>query len=254
MQKRAIITGASEGIGRCYALKLAHEGWLITAVARNEQRLQDLVSSLGHGHDYVVADLATEQGVQACVAKIQENHYSLFVNNAGFSQFGEFRDADIHAEIKILDVNCSALMQLAHAYLNTAKAGDALINLSSITAWLPTPIQPTYVASKAFIKSFSENLWYQERKNGVYVQALCPGPTRTEFIARSGDVSKKGLLDMFSGRPEGVINSSYKALLKRRKPVVIPGVTNILAALLMNISPRPISIWLMGKVSDFGFK
>lgn len=254
MQKKAFITGASEGLGRCYAHKLASEGWLITAAARNEQRLQGLVEELGEGHDYVVADLALDVGVEACAKKMKETHYDLFLNNAGYSKFGEFRSVDIEDEIKILQVNCAALMQLAHAYLNTAQQGDALINLSSVTAWLPTPIQPTYVATKSFIKAFSENLWYQERKNGVYVQALCPGPTRTEFISRSGEMSKKALLDMFSGSAEGVINSSYKALIKRKQIVVIPGFFNVLATLIMNITPRKISIWVMGKASDFGFK
>lgn len=255
MKKRAFITGASEGLGRAYALKLAREGWRITAAARNESRLQELVATLGEGHDYVVADLACDAGIAACAEKLNDQGYDLMINNAGYSRFGPYHEMDLVDELKILNVNVSALMQLSHIYLKTARSGDALINLSSVTAWLPTPIQPTYVATKSFIKSFSENLWYQQKKRGVYVQALCPGPTKTEFIARSGELSddKKGLLEMFSGSPEKVIDVSYAALLKRKQPIILPNAFDKLTALFMNIMPRKISVWLMGKVSDFGF-
>ena len=256
--KHAFITGASEGLGRTYAKKLADEGWTICAAARNEERLKALITELkaqdDRQHSYVIADLTTAEGINACSKKLTEQPFDLMINNAGYSQFGEFRTVNIEDELKILQVNCASLMHLSHSYLSTARSGDALINLSSVTAWLPTPIQPTYVASKSFIKAFTENLWYQERKRGVYVQALCPGPTKTEFIARSGDVSKKDLLDMFSGSPEAVINASYKALLKRKKIIVLPKISDKLTAVLMNITPRKLSIFLMGAVSDFGFK
>ena len=254
--KKAFITGGSEGLGRTYALKLASEGWQITVAARNEERLKQLVNELGNddGHDYIVADLAIESGIQACASRLHEQAYDLMINNAGYSRFGDYHAQDINDELKILQVNCGALMTLSHAYLANARKGDALINLSSITAWLPTPVQATYVASKAFIKSFSENLWYQQAKRGIYVQALCPGTTKTEFMNRAGEVSRQKLLDMISGSPEAVIDASYNALLKRKQPIVIPGYSNVFMALMMNLTPRRVSIWLMGKVSDFGFQ
>lgn len=257
-RKKAFITGASEGLGRSFAIKLAAEGWDTTAVARSEQRLEGLISALNSQssgqHDYLIADLATDSGVNSCVERLQSRHYNLLINNAGYSRFGIYHQADIDEELKILQVNCGAIMALSHAYLRTTKPGDALINLSSITSFLPTPIQPTYVASKAFIKSFSENLWYQQRNHGVYVQALCPGVTKTEFINRAGNVSKKKFLDRFSGSPEGVIDASYKELLARKKPIVIPGFSNYMLAVFINSMPRKPLLWLLGKVSDFGLK
>ena len=168
---RALVTGASEGLGRAFAMRLAQEGWAVTAVARNEARLTELTAELGGApHDHLVADLAQPDGVARCIERLRGERYALLVNNAGYSQFGEFAEADVDEEAKILAVNCEAAMRLAHAHLERAQPGDALINLSSITYWLPTPIQPTYVAARNSMNrssgsvSNSRRLWYPSSK------------------------------------------------------------------------------------------
>ena len=210
------------------------------------------MAELGEGHRYHVADLSDRQEIASCSKLIEENPINLLVNNAGFSQFGVFRDADVEQQIDILTVNCAAIVQLSHAFLRQANAGDALINLSSITNYLTTPIQPTYCATKCFIASFSESLWYQERSRGVYVQALLPGITKTQFIERSSDIEgfKKKLLDVISHSPETVVATALKAVSKRRKPVVIPGISNKLVALLLPLLPKKWTVWALGKVGD----
>ncbi len=258
MAKRVFITGASEGIGRAFSHKLAALGFSTTLVARNESRLQELISEFQNRypnstHDYLVADLALEEGISHCEKYLSNKHYDLLINNAGFSTFGLYEQADIRNEINILNVNCQAVMRLCHAYLQSAKSGDGIINLSSLTYYLPTPIQPTYVASKNFIASFSESLWFQQREKGIYVQALCPGVTKTEFISRSStlDGSKKQFLDAISQSADQVVAISLKALEKRKGPIVIPGIANKLLALLINLSPRKLWIYLMGKAGQF---
>jgi short-subunit dehydrogenase len=252
MSKFACITGASEGLGRVFAKQLAAQGFLTINIARNEQRLQELVAELGEGHRYHVADLSDQQGIVSCTELIEENRINLLVNNAGFSQFGLFREADVKQQVDILTVNCTAIVQLSHAFLRQANTGDALINLSSITNYLTTPIQPTYCATKCFIASFSESLWYQERSRGVYVQALLPGITKTQFIERSSDIEgfKKKLLDVISHSPETVVATALKAVSKRRKPVVIPGLSNKLVALLLPLLPKKWTVWVLGKVGE----
>jgi len=252
MPKIACITGASEGLGRVFATQLAERGYETINIARNEARLQELVASLGEGHRYWVADLSKPSELSRCVELMAEQHIDVLINNAGFSQFGVYREASLEDESKILHVNCQAVMSLSHAFLTQAQEGDILINLSSITNILTTPIQPTYCATKSFIASLSESLWYQERKRGVYVQGLLPGITRTQFIERSSDIEgfKKQLLDFISQTPEAVVKESLRAADKRRKPIVIPGLSNKLLALLLNFMPRKQLVWLSGKVGD----
>ncbi len=249
--KKAFVTGASEGLGREFSRQLAAKGYAITAVARNEARLQELMEELpGSTHDYLVADLGQDTGVGRCANRLQDGQYDLLVNNAGYSNFGEFDQAKIEDEEKILAVNCQAVMVLSHAYLKNAKSGGALINLSSITNFFVTPIQPTYCATKSFIASFSESLWYQQRKSGVYVQGLCPGVTKTEFLNRVGNFDKKNLMDIFSRSPEFVIRVSLQELEKRSKPIVIPGVEYKLLALVTRLLPRKAIAWFFGKVGE----
>ena len=151
---------------------------------------------------------------------------------------------------QILDVDCRAVLVLAHTFLGRANSGDALINLSSITNFLPTPIQPTYCAAKAFIASLSESLWYQQRSRGIYVQGLCPGMTRTRFIERAGDVGMKRLLDLISQTPEAVVDVSLYELNRRRYPIVIPGLRNRLLALTTKLLPRRALVATSGRLGD----
>lgn len=255
MKKRVLITGASEGLGRSFALQFAQQGYQVTGVARNRERLESLVDELQaiHAvpHDYLAADLSSDEGQRACVELIQTHDFQVLVNNAGFSRFGDFRDACIADELALMDVNMRSILRLAHAYLQRARAGDAMINLSSITYYLPTPIQASYVASKCWIASLSESLWYQARKRGVYVQGLCPGMTKTQFMERaSGDIRQRALLDFVSSSPDRVVRASYRAMLKRKGPILVPGLFNKLTVLCMKLLPRKWSVLLLGKVGD----
>ncbi len=252
--KKVFITGASEGLGRTFAKRFANEGYSVTVMARNEERLQSLVKELQQissaEHNYLSADLASAEGQDKTIKALQAQHFDVLINNAGFSYFGPFNESPLDKESAVLAVNVEALMKLSHAYLNVAQAGDALINLSSLTYYLPTPIQASYVASKCWIGSFSESLWYQARKKNVYVQGLCPGIAKTEFINRAGDVNHKNILDMISVTPEQVVNASYKALLKRKGPIVLTSIPDHFMVLLMKLLPRKVSVWMMGKVGD----
>lgn len=251
--KVALITGASEGLGRTFAYQLAQAGYQTINVARNKTRLEELVSELGDGHNYFVADLSEEFGVNSCVELIQKQHIDILINNAGFSQFGIFRESNIEDELKILNVNCHAVIRLSHAFLKQAETGDSLINLSSITNYLTTPIQPMYCATKCFIASFSESLWFQERSRGVYIQALLPGITKTQFMQRSSNITglKMKFLDWISQAPESVVSISLKASQNKKGPIVIPGIHNKIIACMLRVIPRKVIVWMMGKVGEY---
>lgn len=234
--KKALITGASSGIGREFAAALSGRGYQITAVARRESHLQELMAELpGEGHDYIVADLSLPEGVNVVAESLDNKRCHLLVNNAGYSNFEPFYLSELKQQQDMLAVNCGAVVTLSHHFLNQAEKGDVLINLSSIVAALPTPTQPIYSASKAFIASFSECLWEEHRERGVYVMGLCPGITETGFIAAAtgGESDGKTLPAALTQTTGDVIEEALAALDLRKKPIVVTGRINRMMFALM---------------------
>src|SRR4051812_34675650 len=132
-----LVTGASEGIGTAFARQLAKAGFPITAVARNESRLQELLAELGTGNpDYILAALTNQKDGAILTNRISSQHFDLVVNNAGIGIYGAFPESDVHQLKNMLQLNCTSLLEISHAYLKTAQSGDALINVSSTASKL----------------------------------------------------------------------------------------------------------------------
>lgn len=244
--KSALVTGASEGIGRVFAKQLAAEGFAVTAVARNEAKLQSLLAEIGPHHRALVADLSTTEGQDKVIHALNETPYDLLVNNAGVGTTGAFLDVALDRQVAMLRLNIEALVRLSYTYLKTAKAGNALVNVSSTLAFLPLPGLGLYSGTKAFVTSFSESLWFEQKKRGIFVMDLCPGITTTSFHVNSGG----GTLDRdnprFSQTPEQVVAVALRALRARKKPTVISGWHNNLLASLSRLLPRRTAVSLMG--------
>lgn len=239
--KRALVTGASSGIGWEFARQLAQRGYNVTGVARREEKLRELIDALpGEQHRYLVADLTHDDGVQTVIEALREEHFDLLVNNAGYSAFKPFAESELALQHNILNVNCTAVVTLAHTFLQQAQRGDALINLASVVSFLPTPAQPMYSASKAFIASLSECLWAEQEAHGIYVMGLCPGVTSTEFIstASGGAADGNNLPSALTQSAEAVVNEALIALKKRRKAIVVTGRGNRLMLWLPRILSR----------------
>ena len=240
--KRALITGASAGIGEEFARQLARSGWSTTLVARREDRLREVSLSLpGEGHAYLVADLANAGDTALVSEYLAAERCHLLVNNAGYSVFEPFYTSSLAQQQNMLAVNCGAILTLAHQFLAQAESGDALINLSSIVGFLPTPAQPVYSASKAFIAAFSECLWEEHRKRGVYVMGLCPGITATDFItnASGGESDGQTLPASMTQTTEQVVAEALAALHARKKPIIVTGSINrIMVALMPRLMSR----------------
>ena len=245
--KRALVTGASEGIGRSFAKHLAAEGHQITAIARTEAKLKELIAELGAGHKYVVADLATAAGQEAVVRAVKAEHHDVLVNNAGVGTVGAFAAVDADRQLAMMRLNCEALVTLSHAFLSGAKAGDALINVSSTLAFTPMPGFALYCATKAFVTSFSESLWFEQKGRGVYVMNLCPGITDTNFQVSAGG-RKEDLPANLSQTPDQVVAVAMAALKSRGKPTVISGGRNVMFASMSRIMPRKALVNTMGKM------
>lgn len=245
MQKRALITGASEGIGYCLSQALAKEGYLITGVARSEDKLKGLVKELGVGHEYLVADLTQRTGQTAVVQRLGAQPFDLLVNNAGIGIAGAFTNNPIEKQMAMLELNCSALVRLSHAFLANAKKGDALINVSSALAFMPAPGMGLYSATKSFVTAFTETLWFEQKKRGVYVMALHPGITTTRFQTNAGG-KVEDLPENLSQTPEEVARFAVAQLRARKKPSVVSGPKNLFFSTFVRLLPRKSAVSMMG--------
>jgi uncharacterized protein len=185
---RALITGASSGIGEVYARRLAAAGFDLTLVARRADRLQALAAELTAAHsisaEVLGADLSLDDDI-ARVAGYVENAADLvlLINNAGFGTRGNLIEADAGRQVDMVKVHDIATVVLARAALPglVERGGGAIINVSSVSAFFPSPGGATYSASKVFLNNFSEALQSELTGTGVKVQALCPGFFYSEF-------------------------------------------------------------------------
>jgi short-subunit dehydrogenase len=178
------------------------------------------MAEIGNNHTYIIADLTSAIGQDKIVQAISEQRFDLLINNAGIGAVGKFTELPLEKYQEVLTLNIETVVKLSYAYLKTAKKGDALINVSSSLAFMPMPIVGLYSATKAFVTSFSEALWYEQKSRGVYVMALCPGIMTTNFADHSGGGLGKPPKAM-TKTPEQVAKTALKALKLRnaRQPL-----------------------------------
>jgi short-subunit dehydrogenase len=189
----ALITGASTGIGRVYAERLAHRGYDLLLVARDEARLEEVAARLRHDTGRAIEVMPADLTERAEVAKIEarlasDADLSMLVNNAGMSLTGSLLDSDLDAVEKLIALNVTATTLLARAAARVFadRGRGAIINLSSVLAIAPEAFDGVYSGSKAFVLNLSLSLAALLEPKGLRVQAVLPGATRTEIWARSG--------------------------------------------------------------------
>ena len=188
--KTALITGASSGIGRAFAFAFAREGAKLLLVARSHDALRDLTEELRRDYacdaDFLTADLSTSGAVDAIAAHLSASGkiVDVLVNNAGFATYGRFEEVPLSRQRDEVLVNCMAAVALTHLVLPgmLIKSDGVVINVASTAALQPDPYMAVYGATKAFLLSFSEAVWAENRHRGVRVVALCPGATQTGFF------------------------------------------------------------------------
>ena len=186
-----LITGASSGIGAAFARKFAALGRHVFLVARSEDKLITICNELGRVSgvraQYFVIDLRDHDAPARLFEEVQrrELDIELLVNNAGFGSMGYFDKLDLEHETQMIELNIRALVDLTHRFLipMREKRQGTIINVASTAGFQPVPFMATYAATKAFVLSFSEALWEENRPFGVHVMALCPGVTETNFLS-----------------------------------------------------------------------
>jgi short-subunit dehydrogenase len=229
---RAVITGASAGIGEAFARQLAAAGFNLTLVARREERLKALAGELsavyGIRAEVWPADLANEADVAALARYLATtNDLMLLVNNAGFGTRGEFVDVPLERTLDMIRVHVVATVVLSRAALSgmVGRGAGAIINVSSIAAYFPSAGGANYGATKAYLNAFSEALAAEVRDAGVAVQALCPGFTTTEFH-EVGDYQgfERQSIPNVVWMPAGDVVAESLAALGSGRVIVVPGV------------------------------
>src|SRR5690242_13825506 len=180
MTSKALITGASAGLGAAYADRLARRGYDLVLVARSEDKLRELAASLPTQVEVVVADLTVPEDVERVAARLRD--IDLFVNNAGMSYASPVADADPAALQRVIDLNVSAFTRLAQAY--AARRAGTLVNIASVVPILHLPGMATYTASKAYALTFTQVLAAEQPD--LRIQAVLPGAVGTELWDKSG--------------------------------------------------------------------
>ena len=247
-----LITGASSGIGEVFARKLAARGRNVLLVARSEDKLITLCNELGRSNNiraqYVALDLSKPEAPAQLFEESTKRGLTvdMLVNNAGFGSMGEFGKLDLARELNMIDLNIKSLLELTYRFLPPMiehKQG-AIINVASTAAFQPVPFMATYAATKAFVLSFSEALWEENRAYGIKVLALCPGVTDTNFFeaARGHKPPARA-----SQTPEEVVDTALRGL-DRGKSHIISGWTNYLMTQGERLAPRSLITRVAGRM------
>ncbi len=251
----ALITGASVGIGKAYANGFASRKYDLVIVARSQDKLEALATHLRQQYqvqvEVIVQDLSQPGVAQVIYDLLQTRNIQVdtLVNNAGFGDYGEFATRDGQRQQEMIQLNVSTLVDLTHKFLPSMqqRRSGAIINIASIAAFQPMPYLSVYAATKAFVLSFSQALWAENRDFGVKVLCVCPGPTETNFFTEAkfpnAIAAKNNQIDTV----ENVVKDTFTALEKDESVVVCGGLSNQLISTLSRIMPRKTLVSLIEK-------
>jgi hypothetical protein len=240
--KWALVTGASAGIGKALAQELARGGTNLVLTARRQDRLEALAAELSAKHhiqaETFAADLAQPTAAEAIFQFTQQKGLaiSVLINNAGFGQYGEFHTTEMDRLVEMVQVNCTAAIQLTRLYLPemvARRSGDVLI-VASTASFQAVPYISTYAATKVFDLYLAEGLAEEMQPYGVRVCALCPGTTTSEFHELAGHPAHS------KGREQSAETVARNGLeaLAAGKSYVISGLGNYLGAHGERLVPR----------------
>lgn len=243
MNKTAIITGTTSGIGKAFAEKLAYEKCNLILVSRNEKKLKEQADILSNEYGIVVhiisVDLLENNAAKKIYDAVQQMELSVqfLINNAGFNECGKFLETDLQKEIDMIQLHAVFTTEMMKLFLpEMLKNGyGRIMNLGSTGSFMACPYNAVYAATKAYILNVSKGINAELKGTGVKVSTLCPGATKTEFAHKAG-IDKTLLFNIFVMSPETVAKVGYKALVKGKVSTVV-GLYNKLLVLSSKITP-----------------
>lgn len=216
---KALITGASSGIGLEMAKILSCMGYDLILVARRLERLEKIKGDINTNVEIINLDISTKENCVKLYNKVRNENVGILINNAGFGNIGLFDETDLDNDLAMIDTNIMAVHILTKLFLKDFKKKNKgyILNVASSAAFQPGPLMATYYATKAYVLRLSLAVSEELRRNksNVYIGSLCPGPVETEF----NDVAKcqfniKGASSKF------VANYAIKCMFKRKKVIV----------------------------------
>jgi len=237
---KALITGASSGIGRDMARILSDKGYDLILVARRKTRLESLRKELNTNVEIITMDVSSTYNCLQLHNQVKNQNIDILINNAGFGLVGDFNKSKLEKDMDMIDTNIKAVHTLTKLFLDDFKQKNSgyILNVSSSAAFQPGPLMATYYATKSYVYSLTCAIYEELRKekSNVVVSCLCPGPVNTEFnkVARvtfkapaleSYDVARYGIEKMF-----------------KKKLVIIPGFKMKIICMLSNLVPRKLKL------------
>jgi uncharacterized protein len=236
------VTGATSGIGAAYARELGRRGFRLMLTGRREAELKAVAREIGEERVEVhLAELSDDAAVEGILEACAGREVGVLVNNAGFGIGSPFLSSSLAEERRMERVHVTVPLRLIHALAPgmVARGSGAIVNVSSLAAFMPLPRAASYAATKALLRIFSESLAMELRGTGVRVQALCPGFTRTHFHAAL-DIPQEELGNRLIVRwmsAESVVRASLRALVADRV-VCVPGFWNRTIRRVVPLVPR----------------
>ena len=244
-----LITGASSGIGECFARSCASQGKNLVIVARNEEKLFELKRELEEHNRIIVtvikADLSNANAAEEVYQTTKDKNIfiEMLINNAGFTTKGFFYKENLEIVENEINVNMLSLTKLTYFYVKemVAKKKGVVINIASAAAFNPLPYGAVYAATKAYVLSLTEALHYEYKDMGIQCLAVCPGATDTHFFDN---------IESWNGsmrRPEDVVNTTWRAIAKG-KMYVCDGTFAKLQSIMPKLLSRKQRVAITGKV------
>jgi short-subunit dehydrogenase len=249
-----VITGGSGGIGEELAYCAAKSGRKIVLVARSAEKMKTIaerIVSLGAPQPEAVAlDLADPKSGEALSTFLRQKNLKVFelVNNAGYGLTGAVEELSAADQMGMVDLNMRALTDLTLRFLpEIIESKGGVMNVASTAAFQPGPNMAVYYASKAYVLSFSEAIWF-ELRGRARVTCLCPGPVPTGFAARANKGGSLRLMKLSMTSADFVAGRGWDRF-QRGQRVVVPGLLNEISALFAPLTPKPLLLWITSKLS-----
>lgn len=252
---RALITGASSGIGRELARCHAAAGGDLILVARRENLLKELKEELEKDFkcsvEVIAADLFLPEAAQNIYSEVKARGLQVdyLINNAGLGGYCVFHEQPWKKHQEMIQLNIVALTELSHLFIQdmVKRKSGKILNVSSTAGFCSGPLQAVYYATKAYVLHFSEAINDELKRDNITVTALCPGVTETEFAEKGNLVGSPIFSERLLANAKDVARLGYEGMMKG-KAVVIHGAMNKLSIFSLRLMPRSFVVWINRKM------
>ncbi|MET0570573.1 MAG: SDR family oxidoreductase [Pedobacter agri] len=241
----ALITGASKGLGKAFAIELARKGYNLALVARSEGELAEICKELSNQYGvaatFLAIDLAETSSPETVFKWVAENDLkiSVLINNAGYGLWGNFSSLGLSAQMDMCRLNMDTVVKLCHLFIPRMllEKRAYILNVSSTAAYQAVPTLAIYSATKSFILSFTRALRFENMKSNLSITCLSPGPVDTGFAQRAGLDAFSKMAEKFNMKPKEVAKLGLKGMFDY-KSEIIPGFTNLISVYANRILPK----------------